>query len=277
MLAGVGHASRLEPAVEDFLHSPQSALALLARNGDVVNLVPVEVRDLSLVSTELLELLNAANANLFLEVVTHPEGDRCTPIPVSRDVPVAGVGNPAGKSLLFDERRYPMGSLDVAQHLGDDLGDADEPRRDGLVNKRGVRAIAHGIRVPQLGIDDKASGTLQILDDVLVGLLHMHTGKVGDFGGEMARVVDRVRRRALLRDNAILDGNVVVVLAESGGLVDDTGTILSGNVGRVQDLEGDVLVIFVEVLEWWLVLPAFHVLALDLLKNLELGLLYILV
>ena len=39
--------SRLEPTVEDLLHSLQLTLALLRRDGDVVDLVAVQVGDTS--------------------------------------------------------------------------------------------------------------------------------------------------------------------------------------------------------------------------------------
>jgi hypothetical protein len=42
----VRHAPRLKPAVKDFIHSPQHALALAAGNGQVVYEVPVQVCNL---------------------------------------------------------------------------------------------------------------------------------------------------------------------------------------------------------------------------------------
>src|SRR5690242_7854117 len=63
MCACVRHGSGLKPAVEDFRCPPQNALALLAGNGDVVDLVAVDVSKLSLVAAELFQLLHTSNAN----------------------------------------------------------------------------------------------------------------------------------------------------------------------------------------------------------------------
>ena len=277
VLGGVGHGTRLEPAVKDLLDTLEGALALLAGDGDVVDLVTVEIVDLTLVAGKLLELLDAANADNLLTVVAHPQRNGSTPVPVTRDVPVTGVGDPAAETLLLDERGNPVGALNVLEHLGDDVRDADEPRGDGLVDEGLVGAVAHGVRMLELGLDNELAAVLEVLDNVLVGLLDLHAGEVGDTVAVVTGLVDGVRRRALLGDDASLDGHVVIVLTEGGGLVDDTGTAVIGDIGSVEDLEGDVLVLLVEVVEGGLVLPAEHVLALVLLEHLELGLLGVLV
>lgn len=45
MELSIGHASRLEPAVEDFLNPLQVSFALLRRDGDVADFVGVNIRD----------------------------------------------------------------------------------------------------------------------------------------------------------------------------------------------------------------------------------------
>ena len=71
--------------------------------------------------------------------------------------------------------------------------------------------------------------------------------------------------------------NAVIVLSVCGCLVDNAHTTVCCDVGIVGNLEAVVLEVLVEVVEQWLVFPAQHVLALQLLDNLELGLLGVLV
>ncbi len=48
---GDRHGAAFEPAVEDVVHAPQRPAALPRRDGDVVDEVPVQVRDLRDMST----------------------------------------------------------------------------------------------------------------------------------------------------------------------------------------------------------------------------------
>ena len=87
----------------------------------------MNISNLALVATKLLELLNAANADDFLAVIADPQRKGCAPETISRDGPIRRVLDPVGKSLLLDERRNPVRSRDVLKHLLLDVLDLDEP------------------------------------------------------------------------------------------------------------------------------------------------------
>ena len=124
---GVWHGSGFKPAVKYFRSPPQDTPALLAGDSDIIDLVAVNVGYLALVTTKLLELFNAANADDFLAVIADPQRKGCAPKTISRDSPIRRVLDPVGKSLLLNERRNPMRSRDVLKHLLLDVLDLNKP------------------------------------------------------------------------------------------------------------------------------------------------------
>lgn len=277
VLTGVGHAARLEPTIEHLLNTLQCALAHLARNSDVINLVSMQIGQVAGVPTQLAEFLNATNTDSLLEIITDPERHGSTPVSVSAHVPITSIGDPASKTTILDRVWHPVRSLNVLEHVGNDLGDANEPRRNSSVDERSVRARTHGVRMPKLRIDNDAAGTLEVLDNVLVGFLDVHASKVADTFGEVTSIVDGIGRRTLLSNDSGFNGRIVIVLSESGSLMDETNTTIGSNVRSVDDLESNLLEILVEVVEQGLVLPSQHVLARESLHNLEFSLLGVLV
>jgi len=101
MRLSVGHGTRFEPTIKDFLDPLQITFTLLGGNGDTVDTFSVEIGDI--VSTgEFLELFNGTDADDFLHVFTGPEGDGGTPISVSRNVPITSVLEPLTESTFSD-------------------------------------------------------------------------------------------------------------------------------------------------------------------------------
>jgi hypothetical protein len=111
----------------------------------------------------------------------------------------------------------------------------------------------------------------------LIGLLHVLSNKVPNFLGEASLGVDRVGRGTGLVDDTVVDGDLVIVLTESRGLVDNTHTILSGNVAIVHYAEAIILELLVVIVKERLILPSEHVGTLKAIDNLELGLLRVLI
>lgn len=110
MRLSVGHGTRLEPTIKDFLDPLQITLALLRGDGDTVDTLSVEIGDI--VSTgELLELFDGTDADDFLHVFTGPEGDGGTPVSVSGDVPITSIFEPLTESTLSDMLWDPVCQL----------------------------------------------------------------------------------------------------------------------------------------------------------------------
>jgi hypothetical protein len=97
----VGHRTRFEPTIKDFLDPLQITFTLLGGDGDTVDTLSVEIGDI-VPTRKLLELFDGTDADDFLHVFTSPEGDGCTPVSVSGDVPITSVLEPLAESTLSD-------------------------------------------------------------------------------------------------------------------------------------------------------------------------------
>src|ERR1700761_5445936 len=128
-----------------------------------------------------------------------------------------------------------------------------------------------------LTVSNKSAGTLQMFDDVLVSLFHMLAGKVGHFCCEPACFINRVWREVVVADDSILHSDSEIFFTKSRSLVNDTSTVLSRDIRSVHDSESTVLVLLVEVVEWWQILLALEVGTFQLLHDFELGFLGVLV
>jgi hypothetical protein len=101
MRLSVGHGTRFEPTIKDFLDPLQITLALLGGDGDTVDTLSMKIGDI-VSSGKFLELFDGADADDFLHVLTGPEGDGGTPVSVSGDVPITSVLEPLTESTLSD-------------------------------------------------------------------------------------------------------------------------------------------------------------------------------
>ena len=273
---GVGHGTRLEPAVKDLLDTLELALALLRGDGDVVNLVLVQIVDAG-DTGQLFELLNGTNADDLLHVVAGPEWDGGAPVSVSRDVPVTSVGDPLAKSSLANMSRHPSSGIVVLDELLDGRLDTDEPGWDGLVDEGSAGSPAEGVLMAQGSLHNEAATGLEVLLNSLIGLFDVDTLVFGYLLGVPAGFVDWVGWGLVTGDDTVGNSNAMIVVTKGGGLVDDTGTGVRGDIGVSKNAEGTVLEALLEVGEDGLVALADKVLALERLELLELGLLGVLV
>lgn len=120
---------------------------------------------------------------------------------------------------------------------------------------------AEGVRVLDGGRDNELVLSLEVLDDDLVCVLRSEAGsarnsrldhnasstnldvetlEVGDLVCVDSALVNGARGHLLFLDDAVGDGDAVIVVSESGSLVDDTSTRVRGNIGVADDLEGAI-------------------------------------
>lgn len=107
--------------------------------------------------------------------------------------------------------------------------------------------------------------------------LDVQASKVRDFICEATLLINGARNKAIRSDDTIFDTNAVIVFTKSRRAVNDTSTGIISNIGVAHNLETTALELFVKVVEEWNVFPTLHVLSLHTLKNLEPGLLGVLI
>lgn len=69
----------------------------------------------------------------------------------------------------------------------------------------------------------------------------MHAGELRNLLGESTGIIDRARGHILFAKHTVLDGDAVIILTESGRLVDNTCTVICRYVCVVQHAERLVL------------------------------------
>ena len=93
----------------------------------------------------------------LLQIITYPQGNRCSPISVARNIPISSVRQPISESVISNALRHPThmserwtllittvykppGLFVICDQLIYNGGYLHEPRRDGSVYKRRVRS-----------------------------------------------------------------------------------------------------------------------------------------
>ena len=184
------------------------------------------------VGRELVEAAVDVDAGVA-RVVALPDRDRRPPETVPADRPVPRPFQPFAEGAVADVLGYPVDLLVELDHAVLEGRDAHEPRAHRPVDERRVGPPAVRVAVGVvLGLDERA-GRPEALDDRRVGLEDLHTGVVGDLGGEPSRVVDRADDR----DPGRLAGPLVV-LAEARRHLDDAGALVDGDEVAAEHDEG---------------------------------------
>ena len=94
-------------------------------------------------------------------------------------------------------------------------------------------------------LDNKPALLLQIPDDLTICLLDVDALVLWYLGCESTSLVNGARGDLVLGDDLVSETYSVIVFSPCGGLVDDTGTGLLGDVVVRQDSECSVLVLMV--------------------------------
>ena len=214
---GEGHAARVPPHVDQVGHAAH-ALAALAAQDDLVDVGPVQV--VGHHPPALLDLGARAHAD-HVTLVAAPDRQAGAPVALARESPVHVVLEPVAEAPVLDVVGVPLDRLVGREQLVLDLGGAHVPVGLGVVDER--RAAAPAVRVGVLVLTraEQAAGLAQSLDDLGVGVAHVHAreraGAVVEGAVGAHRVVDR--QSVVLRQPE-------VVLAEGGAGVHHAGAVL---------------------------------------------------
>ena len=222
---------------------PPEGLAV-ALEGDVVDKGAVEV--VRHLRAELAQLLARADAH-DLAVVGAPDRQRRAPVALARQRPVDVVLEPLAEAPVLDVLGTPVNRLVGGEQLVLDLGRADVPAGLGVVDERRVAAPAVRVGVLVLAGAEEPPGLAQRLDDVGVGLAHVHPRERAGALVEAAVGLDGVVDR-----EPVLRGEPEVVLAEGGPGMHHAGAVLDRDeVAREHRVAA--LAVVADVREGWLV------------------------
>ena len=162
--------------------------------------------------------------------VVAPDRQRGAPVPVARERPVDVVLEPPAVAAVLDVRRVPVRPLVLLDQAVADLGGADEPRGQRVVDQRRVAAPAVRIRVlVGLGAPQHAARA-ELVDQRRVRALEEHPADQRDVGVEVPVRADRVDHL-----EALGLGHEVVLGAERGRHVHQAGAGVGGHVVAVDD------------------------------------------
>ena len=109
-------------------------------------------------------------------VVALPHRDRRAPEPVAADGPVAGVRQPLAEAAVLDVLGHPGDLLVQLDHAVAERGDLHEPRADRAVDERLGAPPAVRVRVLVGVVAHDEAARLEVLDDLGVGVEHVHAG-----------------------------------------------------------------------------------------------------
>lgn len=110
----IWHRTAFEPAVKYLFNSLQVALAHLRWNGEMVDVLSMQICDF-LDSCQLFQLLNGTDAYNFLTIVRNPNWDGISPESISAEAPVIGILEPLVKSSFLNNLGYPVGFCIVVE------------------------------------------------------------------------------------------------------------------------------------------------------------------
>lgn len=184
-------------------------------------------------------------------VLAAPDRQRGAPVAVAGERPVDVVVQPVAVPAVLDRVREPVGLLVLLEEAVLDGRGADVPGRLRVVEERGVAAPAVRVAVLVGDVLEEEAALLEVLGELFVRLLEEDAADHRDGLLEGA-----VRAYRVDDGQAVGAADLEVVLTEGGGLVDQTGAVLGGDVLGVHHVVGG----FRELheLERTLIGPALH-------------------
>ncbi len=225
------HRTRVVPGVDDLGHARgrPAAPVLRAGEGDRVDVRAVRVQARLVGAGQFGQLGEGADAGEVV-VLAAPDRQRCAPVAVAGQRPVDVVVQPVAVPAVLDRVREPVGVLVLREETVLDLRGADVPGGLRVVEKRGVAAPAVRVAVLVRDVLEEQAAAVEVLGELLVGLLEEDAADEGDVLLEGAVRADRVHDR-----ETVGAADLEVVLTEGGGLVDEARAVLGRDVVGVDD------------------------------------------
>ena len=239
--------ARVPPHIKDVsvrLEVVAAALGAHAGVAQVARRVVGEPGVGALLAEELDDLVERGIVHdRFAAVLAGIGRDGHTPVALARDAPVRPALDHRGDAVA-GVRGVELDLLELAQGVLAQAGlvHRDEPLAGGAEDDRLLAAPAVRVAVGDVLMQDERAALLEPLDDLGVGVVHVHAGPRAAGPHAVALVEVAVVVDGHDHGNVEAHARVVVVHAMAGSRVDDAGAILKRDVVGVDELALDALV-----------------------------------
>ena len=148
----------------------------------------------------------------------------------------------------------PVNLLIILYHIVAEIRHFDKPAGHCLINQRRIGAPAERIRVGVLFFFDEQTFFLQPLHYRLIGFEHLFSLIIRNFAGELSGFINRTHNRKILIAGT---AGFKVVLAKTGGNVNNAGTVFGRNELSRQYLKRALGLQMLKIGEHWLIRKAY--------------------
>ena len=156
--------------------------------------------------------------------VTHPDGQGCSPVSLTRQSPVLDVLQPVSKATVLDMVRVPGDLLIVGNHLILERRRTNKPGILGVVQQGSVTAPAEWVLMLDTFNLEQLAVRLQLFADVRVAALGVPARPRKHLRSELSGKVHELHKW-----KALLVSNFKVILTKSGGQVHNSGAVGRSN------------------------------------------------
>ena len=181
-------------------------------------------------SGPLGEFINAAQAHDFGAGLVFPDRQRCPPIPITANRPVARVLQPVAKAPVSQMIRDPGRQLIIFHQPLPKGFNPHKPGRNSLIDERGLAPPAEGITVLDRTLVNELFCLFELPDDFGVGFFDVQARKIPDIRGKPAVIIDRVHQ-----GNTRLLAGIKILFPKGRGHMDDTGPVFGGHMLGLDD------------------------------------------
>ena len=232
----VRHGTGIKPAVNNLRHSFHSAAAVRTFDRHRIHIRTVKF-DLLIfrIPGKLCQFFAGSDADSPAAVRAFPDVQRSAPVPVAGKTPVLNVLQPFSETPLADRRRNPVDFLIIFYQIIPHLGHFNKPGLPCVVNQGSAAAPAMRIIMFHLRSGEQNASLLQILQHFRIRtdrsfILHLmlrrfaaHTCELSGLRFHAAMVIHHLYKRGV-----IFAADTGIILTESRGNMDNTGTIRHG-------------------------------------------------
>ena len=260
----VWHWAAFEPTVENFIDSSQLSFSLFWFDGQVIDMLSVEIGDF--LSCQFFEFPDWSNTNDFLSVIWDPQRNWVTPVSVSWEAPIFSIFKPVVKSLFLNVLWNPGSFVIVLNKVFLEISNLNEPGWDCLVNQWSVTSPTERVVMDCCSTLNNSTLVLNVLCNYFIRFLDINSLIWWAFFRKFTVLV-KWDWRFIGMDDTFGDTDLVIFLTESWSTMNDTSTWIFGNKVCAENLETSSCFSVNKEIKHWKILFSFQIFSFKLVKN----------